>query len=1129
MPNIITVCINRLSHPAFPKGSGKFIMQTTTFILSAIIATAQVLLAAPGHAQGNEQTIISLDYKNAPIQQVFTAIETKADVVIMFENTGALKNEKVSITVKNKKVGEVMDALLKGKGLKWTIRENVIRVEKPHPTTVFNPVAPSPSARDTVRKDSVFFISGKVTDDSGESLPGASVVVKGTSQRTVTDAGGNYQLPAVPANGVILFSFVGMTPQEFPAGGSSVRNVKLQRATVGLDEVVAIGYGTQKKINLTGAVGAVSGKDLMANVPTNTVAALQGRLPGVTVTQPSGQPGDEGVSVIIRGIGTMNYAGPMIIVDGLESRMDNISPGDIESVSVLKDASSAAIYGSRAANGVILVTTKRGKKGVSEINYRGFAGWQATTNLPDHLPSHEYAELYNEGNRNQGLPPRYSNDDIAKYKSGTDPYNFPNTDWLGLLLTESGFTQDHSLSFAGGNNITSYRVSFGYFGQNGLIKGSTHKRYNARINLDSRVKEWLTLGMNMSLSRNNVIYPISPFSGGEDFFRQANFIPPTVANKNANGTWNRYTDGNPIAWVDAGGFRNGTNSHLLGSVFGELTLLKGLTLKGVAGVNYDLGDNKRHVKTIEYYSNGVHTVQGPNSVTDNITRQQTVTLQSLLNYNRKFGKHDVKGLLGASREAYKLSSNEAFRKNFPSNDLDQLNGGSTVGMTNGGYTVESRLGSVFGRANYEFDNRYLLEVNLRRDASSKFNRGYRVGWFPSLSAGWRVTEERFMSGISWIDNLKLRVSWGQLGNNNIGDYNYFQRIKLGQNYNFGGIVADGAATTVASNVIISWEKTTELDLGIDIDLFRNRLLSISADYYNRYTDDILSPVPVSMSFGLPAPVVNAGAMRNKGVELLLEHNYAIGNVQYTVSLNGAFNENKVERYKNPSKGDLIYAEGEPWGSYYGYEVTGIYQTDAEASASPHVDGAPVKAGDLIFKDRNKDGKINGDDRIVLGNTIPGITYGANINLKYKGFDLSAFFQGASKVSRVIGAESFWAFDPNNALRMHLDRTITENGKVVKNGRYPRILITEKHNQVMSSFSVLNASYLRLKTAQAGYTLPAAWLRPAGITKTRVYASGQNLLTFTKFPSSFDPELLSGSGNGTYPQVKFYTVGIDVTF
>jgi TonB-linked SusC/RagA family outer membrane protein len=418
---------------------------------------------------------------------------------------------------------------------------------------------------------------------------------------------------------------------------------------------------------------------------------------------------------------------------------------------------------------------------------------------------------------------------------------------------------------------------------------------------------------------------------------------------------------------------------------------------------------------------------------------------------------------------------------------------------------------------------------MRRDASSKFARGHRVGWFPSVSGGWRVSQESFMKNISWISNLKIRGSWGQLGNNSVPNYYYYQRIKLGQNYNFGGEVADGAAQTVPNNIKLSWEKTTELDLGLDIDLFQNKLLSISADYYNRYTTDILTGIPVSMVFGLPGPIGNAGAMRNKGIELLLEHSNTIGDFQYSVSINGAYNDNKVEKYANPSKGDLIYAEGISWGSFYGYEAIGQYQTDAEAAASAHVEGAPVKAGDLIFKDQNNDDKIDGDDRVVLGNSIPKITFGFNLNLKYKDFDFSAFFQGASKVYRTLGNETFWAFDPNNALSMHLDRTIVENGKVVKQGYYPRILTTEKHNQVLSSFSVLDASYLRLKNVQLGYTLPATWLKVVNISKARLYVSGQNMLTFTKFPKSFDPELGSGSANGSYPQVKFYTFGIDLTF
>lgn len=1070
----------------------------------------------------SQQTRISLDMKNSSIEKILQTIEERSEFYFLYNSKLIDVDRKTDIRVKEESIASVLNRLFEAGNVEYEVKGTQIIL---HPKEM-NRIASGliADARQQQRKQ----ISGQIMDIHNEPVIGANIIEKGTANGTVTDIDGKFTL-SVSENAVLVVSYIGYLEQELPTIGRTYLDIVLQEESKSLEEVVVVGYGVQKKINLTGAVGTVSGEVMTASVPTNMVSALQGRLPGVTITQTTGQPGSENPSILIRGIGTMNWTGPMVIVDGIESDMSGISPSDIENISILKDASSAAIYGSRAANGVILITTKRGKSGVSEITYRSSAGWQKTTSLPDHLPSWRYAELYNEGNRNQGIPARYSDDDIAKYKSGVDPYNFPNTDWQALLLTESGFTQNHSVAFSGGNDITSYRASFEYFDQDGLIKRSNHKRYNARINIDSKVRKWLTIGLNTALSRDNVTYPVSPFSGGEEFFRQTNFIPPTVSNKNADGTWNRSTDGNPIAWVEAGGLRNGNSSYLVGSVFGELVLLRGLTLKSVAGVNYGVIDNKKHVVTIDYVQNGVPSTQGPNSVTDDVNRNQAITLQSVLNFDRRFDKHGIKALLGASRESRQNSLNSAYRQNFPSNYLDQLNAGSTAGMTNAGFIEEDRLGSFFGRINYDFDNKYLFEANLRRDASSKFARGYRVGWFPSVSAGWRISQEKFMQNIHWINNLKIRGSWGQLGNNSVPNYYYYQRIKLGQNYNFGGEVADGATQAVPNNIKLAWEKTTELDLGVDIDFFNNKLASLSVDYYNRYTTDILTSIPVSMIFGLPAPIGNAGAMRNKGVELLLEHNNVIGDFQYGVSINGAYNENKVEKFANPSKGDRIYAEGISWGSYYGYEVIGQYQSDAEATASSHVEGAPVKAGDLIFKDQNIDGKIDGDDRIVLGNTIPKITFGFNLNMKYKNFDFSAFFQGASKVYRTLGSETFWAFDPNNALNMHLDRTIVENGQVVKQGYYPRILTTEKHNQDLSSFSVLNASYLRMKNAQLGYSLPAAWLTTVKISKARVYVSGQNLLTFTKFPDSFDPELDSNSATSSYPQVKFYTIGVDLTF
>ncbi|MEL7588318.1 MAG: TonB-dependent receptor [Prolixibacteraceae bacterium] len=1079
-------------------------------VLFILLTVTLVSFASGSYSQTKNFTF---QLRNVNLLEVFEQIEAQSDIQVAYDISAIDITKKINVDVSEESVERILQKVLEDTGLSFRVMDRYVIITKDQKT----------SGTESFQQRA---ISGKVTDTSGLPLPGVSVAIKGTAIGTITGEDGTFSLSNIPANTTLVFSFVGMVSQEVSPSGKTVIDVVMQEATVGIEEVVAVGYGTQKKVNLTGSVGSVAGDNLAGNPATSVVSSLQGRLPGVMITQSNGEPGRENISVLIRGLGTMNDASPMVIVDGLESRMDNVSPADIESVSVLKDASAAAIYGTRAANGVILVTTKRGRSGLSQINYSNSFGWQQPTNLPDHLSSAEYAELYNEGNRNEGLAERYSADDISKYRSGTDPYNFPNTDWLDLLITESGFTHDHQLSFSGGNEATSYRASFEYFDQKGLIKHSAHKRYNARINLDNRIRDWFTFGVNFGLSHNNVTNPVSPFSGGTEFFRQTNYIPPTIANKNEDGTWNRYTDGNPIAWMEAGGLSESGNSHLLGSVSGEIKLMEGLTLKNIAGINYDLSDNKTHKKTIKY---GDGTIQGPNSVEDYLSRRSTITLQSFLTYDKRFGKHGVKVLLGASREAFTMKADGLYRRDFPSNDLGQINAGSTIGMTNSGYAIESRLGSHFGRINYDYDNKYLLEANLRRDASSKFARDNRVGWFPSMSAGWRVSEENFMKSVHWIHSMKLRASWGQLGNHRIDDYIYIQRVALGQNYNFGGTVADGAATIVASNSGISWEKTSEFDLGVDIDFFENRLFSLSADYYNRFTDDILTTVPVSLAFGLSAPVVNAGAMRNKGLEFLLEHHHKLGELSYGISLNAAYNKNEVEKFQNPSKGNTIRAEGVSWNSFYGYEAIGIYQTNEEAAASPHITGITVKAGDLIYKDQNKDKKIDGDDRVVLGNTIPEITFGSNISLKYKHYEFSAFFQGAGKVYRTLGSETFWPFDPENALQMHLDRTLVENGKVVKQGRYPRTVINETGNQVQSSFSILNASYVRLKNIQLGYNLPQTLLKATGLTKAKIYVTGQNIFTFTDFPEGFDPEISDDSATRSYPQVKFYTIGLDVTF
>lgn len=1084
----------------------KFCFLLTILVLSQLSANSVM-----------SQTKMDLNYVNAPLKLILKEISSQTGYRFFYNVQEIDDNQRISLRVQGETTLQVLANLSFKAGFDYKINKSqIVLIKKVTQTrTIYQQLE----------------IKGSVKDKEGMPLPGASIIIKGTTSGVTTDFDGNFVLGVADENVILLVSYIGFATKEVELNGQSTINIILEESVGGLDEVVVVGYGTQKKVNLTGSVSKIIGDEFAGEPSTSVASLIQGRMPGVYVTQQTGLPGGEESRIVIRGIGTMNNTNPMVLVDGIEASMDNISPDDIESISVLKDAASAAIYGTRAANGVILVTTKRGSSKAAKIDYNYYVGYQTATNLPNHLSSAQYASLLNEGMVNEGLEPQYTQENIATFASGSDPFNYPNTDWLDLILKGSGFTMNHNLSIAGGGESTRYRASLEYYEQQGLMKRTSNQRYNFRLNLDHTISEHFSVGYNIGLTRTNVSQPKGPYGGGDlgQFFRQANIMAPSIPNKLKDGSWGRGTDGNPVAWIEADepGETSLIGSELLSSMFGEVKIIEGLTFKGIAGINYLINDNKYHVTSIEY---GNGSMQGPNDVQDEVIRFENLNLQGLLTYDRTFGSHGVKVLLGAQRQNENRKYNSAYRRDFPSNRLDQLDAGSTDGWRNTGSLTESNLGSYFGRLNYDYKGKYLLESTVRRDASSKFAKADRVGWFPSVSGGWRISEEKFLKEVDAINNIKIRASWGQLGNHRIDDYLYIQNIALGQNYNFGGAVANGAAAIVASNPNLTWETTTEANFGLDVSLFKKNVFSFSLDYYNRLTDDILINIPVSQTFGLPAPIVNAGSMRNKGIEVGLNYMGEIGKFQYDFSGNFSINDNNVEKFPNPSRGRTIRAEGVAWDSFYGYEVSGIFQSDDEIATAAIPIGSPVEAGDLRFKDQNNDGKIDGDDRVVLGNTIPKVTYGLNVNFKYGNFDFTAFFQGAENVYRTLGTEAMWAFGPNfgNPTTLHLDRTIVENGVVVQQGNYPRILINETQNHVMSSFLVLNSSYLRLRNIQFGYNLPKNFLETVKISRAKIYLNGQNLLTFTKFPSGYDPEIEEGRAN-FYPLVKFVTFGLNISF
>lgn len=1061
--------------------------------------------------------VISLQLKQTPLIEALKTIAGKGDLTLSYDTQLSVLEEELTIDMKEVSIHDALWKVLEDTGLRFAVSpKGQLVLMKKNEKPTFERIQET--------------ITGTVTDaQMGETLPGVNILVKGTSTGASTDGNGNYELTAPSLQDTLVFTYIGYQEQEVPINGRTEIDIAMQPEAIAGDELVVVGYGTQERQDVTGSVSQVSSEALESRPATNMTSLLQGKSPGVTITQSSGQPGQEDHSILIRGVGTMNNAQPMVIIDGVEASMDDVNPNDVENVSVLKDAASAAIYGSRAANGVVLITTKRGDRESMNVSYKTHVGWQQATRLPEYVSSADYARLLNEANRNDGVDPRYTQEEITKFETGEDPYNYPNTQWLDLLLQGSGFTQNHDLSFSGGSDTNRYRVSIGYNEQYGLVKKANSDRYNLRVNFDSDVTDWFDLGVNASLSRRETTNPANPFNSGGSvfqFFRQANRIPPIVANKYEDGSWDRHDDGNPIAWVEEGGRYQEKDSRVVGSLTGEVQLIEGVSLKGTAGANYELNDGKDHDKTIEY---GDGSVQGPNTVEDQVYRTSVTTLEALLEYDRSHGNHGVNGLLGIYRKDEMENLLSAYRQDFPSNNISEITAGSEEGWSNDGSAIESKLGSYFGRINYDYNDKYLVQANIRRDGSSKFARDHRWGWFPSFSAGWRVTQESFLEDISWLDELKLRGSWGKLGNNRIGNYQYIPLISLGQNYNFGGTTSSGAAQTNPANPDVTWETTTEMDIGIDAGLFENKFF-LTFDYYNRYTDDILTSVPVSDVYGLPAPTVNAGAMRNRGIEFEVAHNNNIRDFQYDVSFYGAYNINKVERYRNPSLGNTIRREGVSWDSYYGYESIGQFQSEEDLNSSPHLEGPTPSVGDLKYKDQNGDGVINGDDRIVLGNTIPEVTFGLNLSTNYKGFDFSTFLQGADRVYQTIHPEAMWPFQNGAKVqKMHMDRTIVEDGEIVQQGHYPRVMTTatsghSTSHYEFSSFSVLDAAYIRVKNVQFGYTLPIP--ESIHLSDIRVFFSGENLLTLTGFPGNYDPETSNGV---SYPQVKTYTLGLNITF
>ena len=992
-------------------------------------------------------------------------------------------------------------------------------------------------------------VSGTVSDNTG-TLPGVIVTVKGTTTGVTSDIKGNYTLKA-PGNAVLEFKMIGYQTKTIDINNQQTINVKLETDNKSLDEVVVVGYGSQKKINLTGSVSTISGDEMTQRPVVNVTTMLEGLAPGVAVNQGSGEPGNENASILIRGVGTFSGAGtsPLVLIDDVPGNLNDVNPSDIESVSILKDASSAAIYGSRAANGVILVTTKKGKAGKMKIEYDVNYGIAKATKLFQVVTnSVQYMEMYNQARINSGLPDTsqmYSQADINAYATHPNSSLYPNTNWLNYIFRTAP-TQTHNLTFSGGNDKTTYDVNLGYSDEQGIMRGFDYQKYNIRTNIQSKINDHITFGSNILL-KSGVRDGTS--NGSEDMFLSALSQAPTYGPYTTDGSGHytfktypfEYNNKNPVAVLNSGLY-NDVNDYVT-DIQGWLNVNFTKDLSWYTKAAFD--GTFTHYKTFgeniqEYY----YTTDQPGELFDvnqGLESQDFTTFYnnifSYLKYQHSFGNHNLMIQGGWSLEQNTDENLQASRLNYVDNSLQEINAGSTSVESNGGDSDQWALESWFGRVDYNYKERYLLESNIRVDGSSKFAPGHQWGTFPSASAGWRVTEEPFVKdlNLNWLNNLKIRGSWGQVGNQNINGSNYPYQAVLGLTgaYSFDNQnLTTGVAQTQLNNLLLQWETTTMTDIGADIDLFNH--FNVTFDWYNRVTSNILRQSQITAVVGLSAPYVNDGTVDNKGVELAMNYANSVkggtfGGLSYGFGLNLDHNTNKLVKYGAPDiYGNTINEQGYPIGSYYMLKVAGIFQNATEVSSSPKQYSDNTQPGDLKYVDANGDGVINDNDRVIIPGVVPKLNYSFNINTGWKGFDLRIFFQGVYGVKYFVDS---WGTIPFVQGAVPTTNWLNAWTPTNPSTTMPRIYWGSDAPQSItrpSTFFLQDGSYLRLKSLVFGYTLPASMTKHIGLDRVRVYFSGDNLFTDTKYPG-LDPER-GGSGDYlTYPQNKVYSFGLNVTF
>lgn len=1098
-------------------------MKLSVFLLVCSIGLAQ---AADSYAQ---KATVSLEMRNQTVKEVLDEIEEQSDFSFFFNIKHVDLQRRVSVVVDKSDIFKVLETVFAGTDVRYSVvdRKIILSTERPKVQQIKEEKK----------------VTGVVKDQNGEPIIGANVSVKGTTLGTITGIDGDFVLD-VPENAVIQVSYIGYVSQELRSGGKNRLDIVLKEDTQALEEVVVVGYGVQKKVNLTGSVSSIKSEELERQPIVTMKDALAGLAPGLTVVKSSGQPGSSNPTITVRGVGTWKNAGPLVLVDGMSMSIADVLPNDIESISVLKDAASAAIYGSRAANGVILITTKKGKVGKIQVNYNGNVGWQQATRQPKSATGWQYAELYNRAMLADGkaLPDgttlTFPQDMIDRMKDGTGniDHNEANTDWYDELL-QTALQHTHDLSVSGGNDRLQYVGTVGYAKQDGIIK-SSYERYNTRLNTTANLADWLTLQSNIAYI--NDVSKESPGLGYAYYYAPRAY--PNMPVQYSDGTWSFHsTPKNPVRMTtDDYGYQRYETDKLSLLFSPEIKLFdNSFFLKGVLGYEsktsyVDKFEKKVIYDAFEPAGQGENIFVARNTKTDTWYRNRNLTLSATANYVKSFGDHDINVLLGTSREQFRYNTTVASRKDFPTDDFEVIDPGDAFTATASGNKTYDALVSVFGRVNYSYKDRYLFEANIRRDGSSKFARGHRWGTFPSFSAAWRISEESFFSPLkNTVQNLKLRASWGKLGNQSIDRYLSMSTYNVVPGstrfYMFDGTVQTLMSESVMGNNIITWETSTNLNFGLDVNVLDNRL-GFTFDWYNRDTDDILLSLEAPSLLGITPPISNAGKVRNRGWELTINWQDQI-NEDFSYNVNFMLSDvrNKIldmNGYKSPTSSLTTRIEGEPIDALFGWKTLGLADTEEKYEQYKEVMltyNSNFSMGDIIIEDRDKDGKITEADKTIIGNQIPRYSFSLNLGFNYKAFDFSAMFQGVGKVDGFLGRDIIEPLGSQTAMEEHyydsFDPSNPTTGKY-----YPRMTMANRLNYANMSHWVQDASYLRLKNLQVGYTFKFGEKFP--IERTRVYFSGSNLFTLTKY-RVFDPE--NGLNTTSFPNVRVYSIGASVTF